>query len=70
MIERRGGWGERLGHKLKLRTGSRTGKEYKASPKMSPLSCKLLTAHIGHFDKATRVTRCILEVKVRTTPVH
>ena len=32
--------------------------------------CKLLTAYVGHFYKATYVTHCILEVKVRTNSQH
>ena len=34
-------------------------------PSVTP-ECKLLTAYVGHFYKATCVTHCILEVGVRT----
>ena len=31
---------------------------------------KLLTAYVGHFHKATCVTRRMLEVEVKTKPIH
>ena len=38
-------------------------------PNVSP-ECKLLTACVGHFYKATCVTHCILEVGLRTNLQH
>ena len=36
-------------------------------PNLNP-ECKLLTAYVGHFYKATGVTHCILGVGERTNP--
>ena len=38
-------------------------------PNVSP-ECKLLTAYVGHFYKATCVTHCVREVGVRTNSQH